>query len=311
MVARLDFQVASPGDFEELRRRFTSLPMQPKVLQSRDGGTDISSPGRQSLSLLVGEETAGKLYATDVFLMPGFGAPSHHQPTEEELWYLLEGELDVRVGRRRTTIRAGSFAYIPRKTTHAFRNNGSAPARLLAWNSPAGHERAFEAMRAMAARGITAFPDLRDMFRTHEVVMHADENQSADNDERPGPKVVPNRAEALDISWPGVDARLLLGGAESAGDFDVADIRLEHAGAFPAHVHEQTDKCLYFLTGSADLTVASATQRVGRGAFAFIPRGTRMALSGCGGDPLGLLFWCTPGQPGERRLLQAPDCVIA
>jgi hypothetical protein len=71
MVERVAFTVASPTDFAALRERFTSLPMRPKVLQTRDGGTDISSPGRQSLSLLIGEETAGALYATDVYLSPG------------------------------------------------------------------------------------------------------------------------------------------------------------------------------------------------------------------------------------------------
>ena len=304
-MARVDFSIASPADFEALRRRFAALPMEPKVLQSRDAGIDISSPGRQSLTLLVGEETAGRQYATDVFLMPGFGAPSHHQPTEEELWYLLEGQLDVRVGERRTTIRAGSFAYIPRNTTHAFRNNGTAPARMVAWNSPAGHERAFEAMKAMAARGITVFADLHEMFRNHEVWMHRDENQSAENDGRPGAKVVLERSEARDISWPCVDARLLLDGAESRGDFEVMDLRLAMGAGLPPHTHQGTDKCLYLVAGQADLAVGSTTQRVGRGAFTFVPRGTQMALSVAGDEPVHLLLWCTPAQPDGRRLLQS------
>jgi len=190
MVARLDLAIASTADFAELRRRFAGLPLRPKLMQGREAGTDISSPGRQSLTLLVGEETAGAMYATDVYLSPGFGAPSHHQPTEDELWYLLEGELDVRVGAQRAKIRAGAFAYIPRDTTHAFRNNGTAPARLLAWNSPGGHERAFEEMGRLAKQGINAFPDLRDMFHRHGVELHPDESQSARNDHAAGPKLL-------------------------------------------------------------------------------------------------------------------------
>src|SRR6186713_2328218 len=118
MVARVDMAVDSAADFAVLRQRFRELPARPKVLRTREAGLDISSPGRQSLSLLIGEETAGVLYSTDVYLSPGFGAPPHHQPTEEELWYLVEGELDVRVGTQSATIRAGAFAFIPRDTTH-------------------------------------------------------------------------------------------------------------------------------------------------------------------------------------------------
>ena len=55
MLERLDFAVGSLADFTELRRRFSALPMAPKIMPSRDTGVDISSPGRKSLTLLVGE----------------------------------------------------------------------------------------------------------------------------------------------------------------------------------------------------------------------------------------------------------------
>ena len=182
MVARLQFPVDSAEAFAELRRRFLTLPAKPKLLATRDGGIDISSPGRQSLSLLVGEESAGVLYATDVYLSPGFGAPPHHQPTEDELWYLLEGTLDARIGMQTVTLAPGSFAYIPRDTTHTFRNNGTALVRLLAWNAPGGHERAFEAMRDKAEAGITDFPSLREVLGHHGIDLHRDADEVATND---------------------------------------------------------------------------------------------------------------------------------
>lgn len=295
MIERVPLAVASPADFATLRRRFTSLPMRPKVLQTREGGTDISSPGRQSLSLLIGEETAGALYATDVYLSPGFGAPSHHQPTEEELWYLLEGELDVRVGAKRASLRAGAFAYIPRNTTHAFRNNGSSTARLLAWNSPAGHERAFEEMRRKADQGITAFPDLREMFRLYEVLLHADEAQIAPNDDGAADgarraRIVLDRAEAPDVSAHGADARLLLSAEQSGGGFEVTDVRLPRGVALPAR-REVVDVCVYLLAGAAVLSVDGGEQPAKRGAFAFIPRGHTLGIAAADGQDARFLRW--------------------
>jgi quercetin dioxygenase-like cupin family protein len=286
MVARVELAIASAADFAELRRRFAGLPLRPKLVQGREAGTDISSPGRQSLTLLIGEETAGALYATDVYLSPGFGAPSHHQPTEDELWYLLEGELDVRVGAQRAKIRAGAFAYIPRDTTHAFRNNGAAPARLLAWNSPGGHERAFEEMGRLARQGVTAFPDLRDMFQRHGVELHPDESQSARNDYSAGPKLVAAPA-------PGAGTRRLLGAEESRGEYEVTDLRIE-GGEGLERCEEASELCLFVLEGSVRLTVGDEAQEARRGAFAFVPRRTMLRVANPG--PARLLMWRTPAR---------------
>jgi mannose-6-phosphate isomerase-like protein (cupin superfamily) len=295
MVARLDFAVASPADFARLRERFGALPARPKVLQRREGGVDISSPGRQSLSLLVGEETAGVLYATDVYLSPGFGAPPHHQPTEEELWYLLEGELDVRIGTRSAVIKAGSFAFIPRDTTHTFKNNGRSPVRLLAWNAPAGHERAFEAMRAKAQQGITAFPELRETLRIHEIVLHAGEEEKARNDPAGG-KLVLERAQGRDASKPGADVRVLLDGQESAGRFEVSDVLLARKGELAVR-HERSDTCLYMVAGAAALLVGAERHIVETGAFAFVPRGHPLRVANLSKQPAQLVLWTTPAAP--------------
>ena len=295
MVARLQFPVHSAEAFAELRRRFVDLPAKPKLLPTREGGIDISSPGRQSLSLLVGEESAGVLYATDVYLSPGFGAPPHHQPTEDELWYLLEGTLDARVGMRTVTLAPGSFAYIPRDTTHTFRNNGTALVRLLAWNAPGGHERAFEAMRDKAEAGITDFPSLREVLGHHGIDLHRDADEVATNDSVGGAftsKVVRERADARDASVPGADIRVLLDASESAGRYEVRDVMLSAAapsfrlGDGRAHI------CFYIVRDDADVTLDRHTHHVGRGAFGYVPCGFESTMAPRG-DGLQFVTWTT------------------
>lgn len=294
-VARLDFPVASTADFAQLRGRFAELPMQPKVLGTREDGIDLSPPGRQSLSLLVGEETAGALCASEAYLGPGFGAQPHHQPTEEELWYLLEGSLDVRVGAQSAAIKAGSFAFIPRDTTHTFRNNGNDLARLLAWNAPAGHERAFEAMRAKAEQGITAFPELRETFRVHEIVLHGEEKITARNDAKGG-KLLLERTQGRDASQPGIDIRVLLDGEESGGLFEVCDVVLERELSMRSAAAET---CVYVVRGRAALAIDDVAQEVGGGAFAFVPRRRRLRIAP---DPRAqIVLWTTPAASGGKR----------
>jgi quercetin dioxygenase-like cupin family protein len=295
-VNRVDLPVRSPEDFARLRQRFGELSARPKLLKTREDGTDISSPGRQSLSLLIGEETAGSLYATDVYLSPGFGAPPHHQPTEEELWYLLEGQLDVRVGTRSTVLRAGAFAFIPRDTTHTFKSSGTFPAHLLAWNSPAGHERAFEEMGRKAKEGVTAFPALREIFKAHEILLHADPDETAANDLPGGAlraKLVAARTEGRDASRPGMDVRVLLDGGESGGLFEVMDVMLENGQSMLVR-HAEADACVYLVGGAADVNIDGDRHGVAAGAFAFVPRGHALDIVATGSRPAHFVLWNTP-----------------
>ena len=296
MVTRLQFPVHSTEAFAELRRRFLDLPAKPKLLPTREGGIDISSPGRQSLSLLVGEETTGVLYATDVYLSPGFGAPPHHQPTEDELWYLLEGTLDARVGTQSVSLTPGAFAYIPRDTTHTFRNNGSELVKLLAWNAPGGHERAFEAMRAKAEEGITDFPSLREVLGHHGIELHKDVAEVAANDMPGGKlrsKVLVERSQGRDASRPGVDVRVLLDRAESAGRYEVRDVVLSPRTSPLRLGDERAHTCFYVLAGDADVSLDDQQHRVGRGAFGYLPDGAAASMEVRGDAPVHVVTWTT------------------
>ena len=299
MVARLQFPVHSAEAFAELRRRFLELPAKPKLLPTREGGIDISSPGRQSLSLLVGEETAGVLYATDVYLSPGFGAPPHHQPTEDELWYLLEGTLDARVGTQSVSLTPGAFAYIPRDTTHTFRNNGSDLVRLLAWNAPGGHERAFEAMRAKAEQGITDFPSLREVMGHHGIELHKDGTEVAANDVAEGKfrsKVLAGRSQGRDASQTGADVRVLLDRFESGGRYEIRDIVLAPRTSPLQLGDERAHICFYVLAGDARVTLDQKQQSVGRGAFGYLPGGAAASIEVAGDAPVHAVTWATtPG----------------
>lgn len=68
----------------------------------------------------------------------------HLHRDHEETFYVLEGELTVRVGESRITAPTGSFVVIPRGTVYQPSNPGTEPTRVLLIFSPADMERFFE-----------------------------------------------------------------------------------------------------------------------------------------------------------------------
>jgi quercetin dioxygenase-like cupin family protein len=91
------------------------------------------------------EDTGGGYSVHDNTIPPGSPGPRPHiHRYHNEAFYVVEGELTVRVGPRRITAPAGSFVVVPRGAVHQPSNPGTEPARVLLIFSPAGMDRFFE-----------------------------------------------------------------------------------------------------------------------------------------------------------------------
>jgi quercetin dioxygenase-like cupin family protein len=123
----------------------------------------------EGMTLKVG---AGRSRAWSVFeveVPPGFDVGAHQHREAEELFYILQGELDLLAFQPRSkaagdwrtwesesgarVVRAGpgSVMFVPAGCPHAFYNPGPAPVRMLFQVSPPGHERYFEEMGELLA----------------------------------------------------------------------------------------------------------------------------------------------------------------
>jgi uncharacterized cupin superfamily protein len=80
------------------------------------------------------------------------GAGPHYHRERDEIFYVLEGELMLRIGDETHTARAGTFAFVPRETVHAFHNASRGSATLLVIHHPAGFEQFLEEMQTLIAR---------------------------------------------------------------------------------------------------------------------------------------------------------------
>jgi hypothetical protein len=77
------------------------------------------------------------------------GAPRHRHSREDEISYVLEGELTVQQGEQVQTATAGGTIVKPRGIFHAFWNSGSTPVRFLEIIAPGEFARYFEELAVL------------------------------------------------------------------------------------------------------------------------------------------------------------------
>ncbi|MDQ6880247.1 MAG: cupin domain-containing protein [Candidatus Dormibacteraeota bacterium] len=78
-----------------------------------------------------GEQTGGRLSLVEHLVPGGSASPWHVHHTEDESFYVIEGQLTVVIGDRRLSLRSGGYGFGPRDVPHAFRVEGEQPARIL------------------------------------------------------------------------------------------------------------------------------------------------------------------------------------
>jgi mannose-6-phosphate isomerase-like protein (cupin superfamily) len=66
------------------------------------------------------EETSGKFWAVEGLADRYMAVPLHAHTREDEVWFVLEGEIAFTLGEQTRQIGPGSFAYIPRGIPHTF-----------------------------------------------------------------------------------------------------------------------------------------------------------------------------------------------
>lgn len=114
-----------------------------KFVPPKEGRTLAVAGGRYTIKAS-GEDTGGAYALIEMFLPPQSGPMPHLHEREEESFYILEGSLLFQVGDETLTAGAGTFVKAPQGVSHAFKNMGATPARVLLLLTPAGLEKFFE-----------------------------------------------------------------------------------------------------------------------------------------------------------------------
>ena len=123
--------------------------VEPLVAAAADAQPLWFGSGLSAIRLDAGR-TGGRLAVHERLLPGGFRSPLHAHLEDDEVFYVVEGELTAHLDGADERASQGAVVLFPRGVPHAFRVE-SPTARVLAVNTPAGHERFFRALSVPAA----------------------------------------------------------------------------------------------------------------------------------------------------------------
>ncbi len=109
--------------------------------------------------LLTGEDTGGRYCLIDMHVPPGGGPPPHRHDFEE-MFTVLDGEMEAIFRGQKSVVRAGETINIPANAPHSFTNASDKPARLLCMCAPAGQDEFFLAVGVPVASRTAPPPKL-------------------------------------------------------------------------------------------------------------------------------------------------------
>ncbi len=114
----------------------SNLPLTFTVLQTGQG-RPLWHLGALLTFKAVGAETNNEYWALEGLADRHMAVPLHVHSREDEIWYVLEGEITFIIGNDSRTGGPGTFVHIPRGVPHTFQIR-SDRARWFGFGTPAG-----------------------------------------------------------------------------------------------------------------------------------------------------------------------------
>ncbi len=207
------------------------------------GGEVVGDSPERRLEILAEHDG---LHATWSRFGPGReGADLHVHRRHTDIFYVLEGELTVRLGPagKAVVVPAGTLARVPPLVVHGFRNASDAELRYLNFHAPG-----------------TGFADYMRALRDGRTLSYDQEPPPADGGRPAAEAAVEGRVDVEEV-----------GIAEASGGPGDA--------AQEPHVHRSRLESLYVLEGELALTAGGRELRAQAGSCMQIPPGVPHALS--------------------------------
>jgi len=109
--------------------------------------------------LLSGAQTAGRYCLIDMSV-PHCGGPGPHRHDFEEMFTLLDGEIQFTFRGEKRLVKAGMTVNVPANAPHFFTNISGKPSRMICMCTPAGAEEFFLALGTPLASRTALAPKL-------------------------------------------------------------------------------------------------------------------------------------------------------
>lgn len=127
----------------------------------RGQGESLNVLGDNQRVLLTGDDTEGRFTMIESENPPGIGPPIHIHHNEDEVFYVLEGQVEFTADGETVVCEAGSMVFLPQDSLHTWKVVGEGRARMLTMLMPAGLEAYFQTLSELGADGP---PDIDELL---------------------------------------------------------------------------------------------------------------------------------------------------
>ena len=111
---------------------------------TKNEGDYLAVAGSNYRIVISGEDTNGDYAIIEMLVPPGGGPPPHVHPKVQELFHVIEGELEFKSEEGHISVKAGEFVRIPfNGPIHCFKNTSYKNAKITCTLVPAGLENLF------------------------------------------------------------------------------------------------------------------------------------------------------------------------
>lgn len=240
------------------------------------------------------DQTAGKYAFADTVVPPGGGPPPHVHLREDEMFYLLEGQLRFTFGDTTFLGSAGDAVYLPRGIVHTFHNVGVTPARFVVATTPAGFRR-FIPDAGVACTDPSAVPPPVTSDAIARLLAAAAKHGLELRPEHVASRVADPRPADPQYWVLGLHVRIKLTSADTAGHFSLAEVTCQPGQGVPPHTHQTQDEMFYVRQGTFEFEIDGRAYRAPAGTFVHVPPQTLHAFRNVGDSAGVLVNYHAPG----------------
>ncbi|MBT2563058.1 cupin domain-containing protein [Pedobacter sp. ISL-68] len=123
---------------------------------NKNEGEYLGIAGGNYRIIISGEQTSGNYAVIEMTVPPGGGPPPHAHPDIQEMFHVLDGEVEFKTENGKQIVSKDGFVNIPLGgAIHCFKNTSEKPARLLCTVVPAGLENLFQEIGTTVLPGQT------------------------------------------------------------------------------------------------------------------------------------------------------------
>jgi len=145
--------------------------LRPKTLDPLGGLRLQSTPGRDLVFKVSGDDTGGAFDYATVEVEAKNGPPLHVHYHQTETIHVLHGRFKLQIGDEESILERGGFALMPAGIPHAFLNLTEDPGELAIVFAPGGAYRFFAELGPLTHNGMPVKAEVAACFERHHMAL--------------------------------------------------------------------------------------------------------------------------------------------